>query len=64
MELVCDLRDYYGDAENLICVIDPKDERVCWPRHVDASVDVKALLEGRLLAIYMHKEVPYEPERV
>ena len=64
MELVCNLRDYHGDVENLICVIDPKEERICWPRRAGASVDIKALLEDRLMAIYIHKEAPYEPERV
>ena len=64
MELVCNLRDYHGDVENLICVIDPKEKRVCWPGHAGACVDIDALLEGRLMAIYTYKEVPHEPERV
>lgn len=64
MELVCNLLDYYGDVEDLICIIDPQKEQVCWPKRADASVSVRSLLEGRLMAIYTYKEVPYEPERV
>lgn len=55
MKLVCDLRDYRGDADNLLCVIDTKNSTVCWPNAAGANVDVKSLLEGRLLAIYIHK---------
>lgn len=55
MELVCDLRDYNGDVENLICVIDTKNNIVCWPKMVDASVNLQSMVDGHLLAVYIHK---------
>ena len=55
MKLVCDLRDYRGDMENLICVIDTENNTVCWPKMVGANVNVKSLVDGHLLAVYIHK---------
>ena len=58
MKLVCDLRDYRGDKEDLICVIDPKSCQCFWPKSSNTTVGLKKLLDGTLLAVYEHKEVP------
>ena len=62
MKLVCELRDYRGDKESLICVIDPKSEDCFFPGEPRYNLNLDRLLDGTLLAIYECKEAAYEPE--
>lgn len=62
MKLVCELRDYRGDKTHLICVIDPRSCRSFWPKTTGAQVQLSKLLDGSLLAVYEHEEVPHEPK--
>ena len=62
MILVCPLRDYRGDIENLICVIDSEFEECFFPRSPQYNISLDHLLDGTLLAVYEYKEVSHEPE--
>lgn len=56
MKLICDLRDYRGDKEDLICVIDPK-ECICYsPENTQEEISLKNLLDGEQFAVYYHKD--------
>lgn len=58
MKLVCELRDYRGNKSDLICVIDTKSCQCFWPEITSTQVHLSKLLDGTLLAVYEHKEVP------
>lgn len=63
MKLVCDLRDYRGDKEDLICVIDPG-ECICYdPNDNSEKIYLQNLLDGELLAVYYHKDHDLDIER-
>lgn len=62
MILVCALRDYRGDKENLICVLDPEREDCFFLRYPQYNINLDHFLDGTLLAVYEYKEESHEPE--